>query len=327
MTVDLPDNIIEPPGEDEQPGPHDDATETPEDRFLRLQGEARSPELLVWLDLETAGPTDAPNPQADTVLECAWAITYRDVPANLRYRTSRWDRDAIDLTDWQLTPLRSRLCSIGPDEGAWSRTPMIPAAQGRWRTGWPQLADNVIKMHDDSGLTDDHLAAQRDGRIVGEAQTLTRLILDDIIAAVRQVRTEQGFEADVADPAVYIAGDGVGHYDQPLLRRDQFNPLGRAWHYRPEDISHAVHLLAPVRHPVQLLLAGAVAQDYGRLLADGLDVDPRIDLRHGGGREVLASWVTADKVAHRAAADVFRSMMAYLTARHLVSDKLTGNQY
>jgi hypothetical protein len=240
------------------------------------------PDLFLWLDFETTGL----DPDADTVLECAWCFTTSELS--------------------MVTPLRSRYTNLLPRRGAEA----LPAFQGRL-VDWINLKPVVRDMHHASGLRDQWLSAPHTSRL-GHAAELHRLIADDFEEAADQI-------SSTTDKCrIVLCGRGVSHFDNRVLAAhrvmgfdmvDDPNPMFKVAYFQ-HDVSVAARVLGiqtPVLQyglngqPFEVVAcqAGVIDDVCTHLLKDAL----------GPGEFNLATLV-----AHRAADDVVEALV---TARLL----------
>lgn len=153
----------------------------------------------VFLDLETTGL----DPDRLTILEAAWTVT--------------------DSSLFQKTPIRSRFTefsanssygTISPSSSSWTRN----------------VSEFVIRMHADSGLTNDWLDCPR-SRLVKSIAELDRLILDDLFLS--------GWDGE---SQFVLAGAGLAAFDRIILGVSK-SQLLEYTHYRSADSSVACELL------------------------------------------------------------------------------------
>lgn len=232
---------------------------------------------LLWLDLETTG-LRVEGYNADTILETSWFLT--------------------DAARRPLTPLRSRYCAIAPTDGR----PNLPNEMGGWDHN-PHAV--VVDMHRESGLRDDHYAAQEARLVVTSGDVLAALITEDVRAAI-------GPEP----AAIHLAGDGVTNLDarmimnrMPTLLADGGNSA--LLHYAAHDTSQYLRVLLGHDHDAHEQVIGLNAPAAAAALRE-LTIGRYPTFGMPGDRLTTSTfndWVFAGKGRHRAAPDVVTSWL------------------
>lgn len=240
---------------------------------------------LLWVDSETTGLHHPTN----TILELAWFVT--------------------DSDGEPLTPLRSRFTAIQPDD-----SPMIPAGNDQWNVaeGLDAVPSRFVRdMHDASGLTADHAAAQGEGGIIRCAPVAEQLMLDDLRHAWHTAPAQDHRTLS------RLAGDGVAHFEDTQFTLNfpaVYGGPDAALHYRPVDVSGALEVMTRGRGDIGQVLAANPERAFQHVRTLTVGSWPTFGLRNHADDDIARSpkaWAAAYETPHRAAADIVRAWVVY----------------